>query len=117
MRKNSRIRVRLQTLIINCCLASATATFPSRSILAAEASFNSIGSPFFKSKGVLKNQSSQPETIPQDARVLEPGKTIEREIVGQESHHYQITLALNQYILLVVYKQGVDVLLRIIGPD
>jgi CHAT domain-containing protein/tetratricopeptide (TPR) repeat protein len=85
--------------------------------LAAEASFTSIGNPFFKSKGVLKNQSSQPEAITQDARVLEPGKMIEREIVGQESHLYQITLSADQYILLVLYKQGVDVLVRIIGPD
>jgi CHAT domain-containing protein/predicted negative regulator of RcsB-dependent stress response len=117
MRQKIGIRVRVQTLIITCFLTSATATFPSRSISAVEASFNSIGSPSFKSKGVLKNQGSQSDAIPQDARLLEPGKTIEREIVGQESHLYQITLAINQYSLLVVYKQGVDVLLRIIGPD
>src|SRR5262245_9482050 len=53
----------------------------------------------------------------QQARQLEMGKPIERELAGGQSHSYQITLDADQYLHLVVEQRGIDVVVRLIGPD
>jgi CHAT domain-containing protein/Flp pilus assembly protein TadD len=53
----------------------------------------------------------------QQNRLLEPGKTIERELTGGQSHSYQISLAAGQYVRLVVDQRGIDVVVRLFGPD
>ena len=50
-------------------------------------------------------------------RLLEPGKPIERELAGGQSHSYQITLAADQYLLAVVEQRGIDVVVQLLGPD
>src|SRR5262245_4910999 len=57
-------------------------------------------------------QATQQEAIP-----LELGKPIERELAGGQSHAYQITLAAGQYLNVVVEQRGIDVVLRLLGPD
>jgi len=52
-----------------------------------------------------------------DIRTLEPGKPIERELSGGEAHVYQITLTAGQYLHLVVEQRGIDVVVRLLGPD
>ncbi|HLF82886.1 MAG TPA: CHAT domain-containing tetratricopeptide repeat protein [Blastocatellia bacterium] len=56
-------------------------------------------------------QSSQTDT-----RKLEVGKPIEREMKG-ESHTYEIVLEAERYLDVVVDQRGVDVVVRLIGPD
>src|SRR5262244_1981050 len=53
----------------------------------------------------------------QKAQQLEPGKPIERELVGGESHSYQLALDAGQYVKLVVDQRGIDVAVRLSGPD
>jgi CHAT domain-containing protein/Tfp pilus assembly protein PilF len=53
----------------------------------------------------------------QDAPFLETGKTIERELAGGQSHSYQLTLRADQYLLAVIDQQGIDVVVRLLGPD
>ena len=48
---------------------------------------------------------------------LELGKPIERELAGGQSHSYQITLAAGQYLHAVVDQRGIDVVVRVFGPD
>src|SRR4029453_1959755 len=36
-----------------------------------------------------------------DVRLLEPGRPIERELAGGQSHSYQLTLAADKYLLVV----------------
>ncbi len=59
---------------------------------------------------------SQPQTAPA-ATVLELGKPIERELAGGQSHSYQITLTEGQFVSVVVGQRGIDVLVRLLGPD
>jgi CHAT domain-containing protein/Flp pilus assembly protein TadD len=53
----------------------------------------------------------------QQTRQLEQGKRIERELAGGQSHSYQMTLAAGQYVKLVVDQRGIDVMVKLFGPD
>ena len=49
--------------------------------------------------------------------VLEPGKPIERELAGGESHSYHIMLAAGQFLRAVVDQRGVNLIVTLYGPD
>jgi hypothetical protein len=53
----------------------------------------------------------------QQAPRLEPGRLIERELAGGESHSYGIMLALGQYLQVVVDQRGIDVVVALFAPD
>jgi CHAT domain-containing protein len=53
----------------------------------------------------------------QEIHRLEPGKAVEREIAGGQSHIYQISLAAGQFVRLVVEQKAIDVALKIAAPD
>jgi hypothetical protein len=53
----------------------------------------------------------------QQPRQLEPRNPIERELVGEQSHSYQITFATGQYARLVVGQGGIDVAAKLFGPN
>jgi CHAT domain-containing protein/Tfp pilus assembly protein PilF len=53
----------------------------------------------------------------QQTQQLEVGKQIERELTGGQSHSYQMTLAAGQYVKLVVDQRGIDVVVKLFGPD
>jgi hypothetical protein len=53
----------------------------------------------------------------QDIRVLEPGVPVERELAGGRVHSYRITLTSGQYCRVVVDQRGIDVVVRLFGPD
>jgi len=48
---------------------------------------------------------------------LEPGRPIEREIAGGESHKYKFTLQAGQFVRVVVEQKKIDVALKIAAPD
>jgi CHAT domain-containing protein len=48
---------------------------------------------------------------------LQPGKTIRSEIARGQSHGYQLSLASNQYLHVVIDQTGADVVVTIIGAD
>src|SRR5262245_42872440 len=49
--------------------------------------------------------------------LLEPGKLIERELSGGQSHFYKITMASDQYLRIAVSQRGIDVLVALFAPD
>src|SRR5262245_34746798 len=53
----------------------------------------------------------------QDVRALEPSKSIERELTGGQSHVYQITLTQGQFLNVTVEQRGIDVVVKLLGPD
>jgi CHAT domain-containing protein/Tfp pilus assembly protein PilF len=53
----------------------------------------------------------------QQPQQLEPGKPIERGLAGGQSHSYRMALAAGQYVKLVVDKRGIDVTVKLFGPD
>jgi CHAT domain-containing protein/Tfp pilus assembly protein PilF len=48
---------------------------------------------------------------------LEPGKPIERELSGGQSHFYRITMTPGQYLRITVSQRGVDALVALFTPD
>jgi CHAT domain-containing protein len=50
-------------------------------------------------------------------RQLVPGRPIVRDLAGLQSHSYQMTLAAGQYVRVVVDQRGIDVVVKLIGPD
>ena len=48
---------------------------------------------------------------------LEPGKPIERELSGGQSHFYKITMSDGQYLRITVSQQGIDALVALFTPD
>jgi len=53
----------------------------------------------------------------QESDSLEPGKPIEREISGGQSHSYKITMISGQYLHVVVDQRGIDVAVALFTPD
>lgn len=52
----------------------------------------------------------------QDSQTLEPGRPIERDLKGGETHRYTIALAAGQYLQVRVEQQGIDVVLMVAAP-
>ena len=48
---------------------------------------------------------------------LEPGKAIERAMAGGEVHGYKVSLKSGQFLHAVVDQRGIDVVVRLLGPD
>ena len=59
---------------------------------------------------------SQPARAQSEIHVLEPDKSIERELKAGEAHSYQITLAASQYLRVSVEQLDIDVTVKIFGP-
>jgi CHAT domain-containing protein/tetratricopeptide (TPR) repeat protein len=53
----------------------------------------------------------------QESISLEPGKPIERELSGGQSHFYKITMSSGQYLHIVAAQRGIDVLVVLVAPD
>jgi CHAT domain-containing protein/Tfp pilus assembly protein PilF len=53
----------------------------------------------------------------QHPQQLEPGKPLERELAGGQSHSYQIAPGAGQYVKLAVEQRGIDVEVKLFGPD
>src|SRR5262245_38716455 len=53
----------------------------------------------------------------EEVRTIEPGKVVEGEIAGAQTHTYQFSLQSGQFARFVVEQIGVDVTLSLIGPD
>jgi CHAT domain-containing protein len=48
---------------------------------------------------------------------LEPGKPIERDLSGGQSHSYKITMISGQYLHIAVEQRGIDVAVALFTPD
>lgn len=52
-----------------------------------------------------------------ETTVLIPGQPIERQLAGEAAHLYQLQLAANQFLHLVVEQKGIDVAVKLFAPD
>lgn len=71
---------------------------------------------FQPAQAVASSEGSSQERAT-EVRPLEDGKPIEREMNGGESHLYQIALATDQYLEVMIEQRGVDVAVALAGPD
>jgi tetratricopeptide repeat protein len=53
----------------------------------------------------------------QESISLEPGKPVERELSGGQSHFFKITMISGQYLQVVVAQRGIDVAVALFAPD
>jgi CHAT domain-containing protein len=53
----------------------------------------------------------------QESISLEPGKPIERELSGGQSHFYRIAVTSGQYLRITVSQRGIDVVVAMFTPD
>jgi CHAT domain-containing protein/Flp pilus assembly protein TadD len=53
----------------------------------------------------------------QESISLQPGKPVERELSGGQSHSYKITAISGQYLHIVVEQRGIDVEVALFTPD
>ena len=49
--------------------------------------------------------------------ILEPGRTIKRELAAGQRHVYRINLGADQFLRAIVEQDGIDVVVRLSGPD
>jgi erythromycin esterase len=61
--------------------------------------------------------AARAQTAAAEARALEPGKPVERELSAGETHAYQVSLSAGQLLRAVVNQRGVDVVVVVRGPD
>jgi CHAT domain-containing protein/Tfp pilus assembly protein PilF len=66
---------------------------------------------------ILTSSVSQAAQGSQEARALEAGKPIERELPGGQAHFYSVVLTSGQYLRVIVDQRGIDVALMLFGPD
>jgi CHAT domain-containing protein/Tfp pilus assembly protein PilF len=52
-----------------------------------------------------------------DARPLEPGRPVIRELAGGESHSYRIALAAGQFVSVVFDQRGINLVISLYGSD
>jgi CHAT domain-containing protein/Tfp pilus assembly protein PilF len=52
-----------------------------------------------------------------EERSLEPGKPVERELSGGQSHFYKITMTPGHYLRIIVSQRGIDALVGLFTPD
>jgi len=53
----------------------------------------------------------------QDVDALDPGRPVEREIAGGETHAYRITLAAGQCLRVIVEQRSDDLIMTLYAPD
>jgi CHAT domain-containing protein/Tfp pilus assembly protein PilF len=63
------------------------------------------------------NCEERPAQNAQENRSLEPGKPVEQELAGGQSHSYQITMIPGQYLEISVDQRGIDVAVALFTPD
>lgn len=68
----------------------------------------------------IRDDQPDPQTS-QDSKTpileLEIGARVERELKAGEMHEYSVTLTAGQYLRAVVEQKGIDVVVRLFGPD
>ncbi|MGH9834003.1 MAG: hypothetical protein ACRD9Y_13360, partial [Blastocatellia bacterium] len=58
-----------------------------------------------------------PAFAQEQTQPLEPGKPVERELSGGQTHIYTLTLNANQIARVVAEQKGVDLTLSALAPD
>src|ERR1700741_1002731 len=62
-------------------------------------------------------QATGQETKPTEVGELKLGAPVERELTVGVTHSYSVSLTQGQYFKLVVDQKGIDVVIRLFGPD
>ena len=66
---------------------------------------------------LLEPRTTTQESKPSDVRELKLSTPIERELKGGEAHAYRVMLTAGRYLRVIVEQKGIDVVVRLFGPD
>jgi CHAT domain-containing protein/Tfp pilus assembly protein PilF len=88
--------------------------FISLSVVRTQASLDPL--PFASKEAQPDAGAVNPAQENQQIRQLELGKPIEQELVGGQSHSYQMTIAADQYVKVLVDQRGIDVVVKLFAP-
>jgi CHAT domain-containing protein/tetratricopeptide (TPR) repeat protein len=72
--------------------------------------------PQSSAKEAKKAVTPEPEIVG-EVLPLEPGKPIEAELSAMKGHAYELVLQAGQYAYVIAEQKGIDVAVRLIGPD
>jgi CHAT domain-containing protein/Tfp pilus assembly protein PilF len=103
LRIHNIVTVLFGVLLAPCLSAAAN--------IAEQQSLQTSPHEFYPAKSWLATQDDK------ESRILELGKPIERELAGEQTHSYQLTLVAGQFLHLVVDQRGIDVVVIVYGPD
>ncbi len=62
-------------------------------------------------------QNSQSVDGKKNFGFLRPGETVEQKMGAGETHTFQVAMAAGQYLRAVVEQKGIDIILKVLGPD
>src|SRR5262245_34829175 len=76
-------------------------------------------SPQFQAQQASREITSSQDSVvdEKDVRTLERGNAVKRELSGGQRHSYRIRLSANQFMKAIIEQQGIDVVVRVSGPD
>lgn len=103
--------IRSHSIVSGLVAQSVCALFVSSCVFSPV--FLAEGSALVRSGSLLATQTPVPSNQ-QEITVLEPGKPLEREIAGGQSHAYRITLSGGQYACIIAEQHGIDVALQVL---
>ncbi len=61
--------------------------------------------------------ASNAGTGQQDIQPLEVGRPVEKTLAGGQTHNYSVALLAGQFLHLVIEQRGIDVAVKLFGPD
>jgi len=100
--------VRLRSSILPILVATAV-------IFAAGLINNNLSLAFIRDSQTDSQKTSQESKTP--ALELKIAAPVERELKAGEGHNYVVTLTSGQYLHVIVEQKGIDVVVRLFGPD
>lgn len=65
----------------------------------------------------LQQKSAEPKPADSDIASLIMGRPAGREVSGEQSQSYRLTMASGQFARVILQQNGIDVVLRLFGPD
>ena len=71
----------------------------------------------FAAQANLAQQKSSSTIADAEAQLLEPRKSVARELKAGETHAYKIALEEGQFLDAAVNQRGIDVVVRVLAPD
>ncbi|HKR58343.1 MAG TPA: CHAT domain-containing tetratricopeptide repeat protein [Pyrinomonadaceae bacterium] len=71
----------------------------------------------FDAPDAKQQEQTAQDSRPTDVGELKIGEPIGRELAGGAAHSYRVSLTQGQYLKVVVDQKGIDVVIRVFGPD
>lgn len=112
------IIVPLSTLILLCLLVLAIKSSEVQTGRCYAYTIRSLIRPGRPAPAGFVSLPAQTNTAPlQEIDSLQPGKPVERELTGGQSHSFEIAMNADQYSQIVVEQRGIDVAVALFAPD